>query len=157
MPLSTSPTFEIEKLKRQASEVHQKLDGYTYEEILLAVRPRQDSQRYARQVQRAQIFVQQMTTCHELSSKLTNFYSKQKWATHDQKKVVDHVVRLLNDGSKRKFQPLEKTTSLKHTANDIESFPYEVQEDLQSRALTQSWVGIGDVIFPVFGRGTLYF
>ena len=35
----------MEKLKKQASEVHQKLDGYTYEEVLLAVRSRQDSQR----------------------------------------------------------------------------------------------------------------
>ena len=86
MPLSTSPTFEMEKLKRQASEVRQKLDGYTYEEVLLAVRSRQDSQRYVRQVQRVQIFVQQMTTSHELSSEVTNFYSKQKWATHDLKR-----------------------------------------------------------------------
>ena len=83
-----------------------------------------------------------MTTSHELSSKVTNFYSKEQWATHDLKKVIDHVAKLLNDGSKRKFQPLEKTTSLKHTANDIESFPYEAQEELQSLALTQSWVGI---------------
>ena len=106
-------------------------------------------------MQRAQIFVQQMTTSRELSSKFTNFYSKQKWATHDLKKVVEHVAKLLNDGSKRKIQPFEKTTSLKHTAHDIESFPYEAQEVLQSRALTQSWVGICGVIFPVFGRGTL--
>ena len=98
-----------------------------------------------------------MTTSHELSSKVTNIYSKQKWATHDLKKVVDHVAKLLNGGSKRKFQPLEKTTNLKHTANDIESFPYEAQEELQSRALDQSWVGICDVIFPALGRGTLYF
>ena len=155
MPLSTSPTFEMEKLKKQVSEVHQKLDRYTYEEVLLAVRPRQDSQRYVRQVQREQIFVQQMTTSHELSSKVTNFYSKQKWAIHDLKKVVDHVVKPLIVGSKRKFQPLENTTSLKHTANDIESFPFEAKEELQSRALTQTWVGICDVIFPVFGRGIL--
>ena len=65
------------------------------------------------------------------------------------------MAKLLNDGSKRKFQPLEKTTSLKHTANDIESFPYEAQEKLQKRAMTQSWVGICDVIFAVFGRGIL--
>ena len=96
-----------------------------------------------------------MTTSHELSSKVKNFYSKQQWETHDLKKVVHHVAKLLNDGSKRKFQPLEKTTRLKHTANDIESFPYEAQEVLQSRALTQSWVGICDVMFPDFGRGTL--
>ena len=108
MPLYTSPTFEMKKLKMQASEVHRKLDGYNYEEVLLAVRSRQDSQRYVRQVQRAQIFVQQMTTSHELSGKITNFYSKQKWATHDLKKVVDHVAKLLKDGSKRKFQPLDK-------------------------------------------------
>ena len=77
---------------------------------------------------------------------------------HDLKKVVDHVAKLLNYASKRKFQPLEKTTSLKHTGDEIESFPYEFQEELQSRALTQSraLVGICDVIFPVFGRGTLY-
>ena len=50
------------------------------------------------QMQRGQNFVQQMTTYHELTSKFTNFYSKQKWATHDLKKVVDHVARLLNDG-----------------------------------------------------------
>ena len=75
---------------------------------------RQDSQCYVRQVQRAQIFFQQMTTSHELSSKISKFYSKQKWATHDLRKVVDHVAKQLNDGSKRKFQPLEKTTSLKH-------------------------------------------
>ena len=79
MPLSNSPTFEMEKLKRQASEFHQKLDGYTYEEVLLAVRSRQDSERYVRQVQRARIFVEQMTTSHGLSSKITNFYSKQNW------------------------------------------------------------------------------
>ena len=79
-----------------------------------------------------------MTTSPELSSKVTNFYSKQKWATHDLKKGVEHWAKLLNDGSKRKFQPLEKTTSLKHTANEFESFLYEVQEELQSRALTQS-------------------
>ena len=96
-----------------------------------------------------------MTTSHELSSKVTNFYSKHKWATHDLKKVIDHVAKLLNDGSKRKFQPLEKTTSLKYTANDIESFPYKAQEELHSLALTQSWVGICDVIFPVFARDTL--
>ena len=42
MPLSTGLTFEMEKLKRQASEVHQKLDEYTYEEVLLAVQPQQD-------------------------------------------------------------------------------------------------------------------
>ena len=96
-----------------------------------------------------------MTTSHELSSKVTNFYSKQNWATHDLEKVVDHVAKLFNDGSKRKFQPLEKTTSLKHTANDIESLPFEAQEELQSHPLTMSWVGICDVIFPVFGRGTL--
>ena len=95
-----------------------------------------------------------MTTSHELSGKVTKIYSKQKWATHDLKKLVDHVAKLLNDGSKRKFQPLEKTTSLKHTTNDFESFPYEAQEELQCRALTQSWVGICDVIFSVFGRGT---
>ena len=47
----------MEKLKRQASEFHQKLDVYTYEEVLLAVRSRQDSERYVRQVQRAPIFV----------------------------------------------------------------------------------------------------
>ena len=127
-------------MKKQASEVHQKLDRYTYVEVLLAVRSRQDSQRYVRQ-----IFVQQMTTSHELSSKIT----------HDLKKVVDLVAKLLNDGSMGKFQPLEKTTSLKHTANDIESFPYEVPEELQSRALTKSWVGICDVIIPIFGRSTL--
>ena len=46
MPLSTSPTFEMEKLKRQASEVHQKLDEYTYEEVLLAVQSQQDPQRF---------------------------------------------------------------------------------------------------------------
>ena len=142
----------MEKLKRQSTEVQQKLDGYNYEDFLLAVRSRQVSQRYVRQVQRAQIFVQQMTTSHELSSKVINFYSKRKWATHDLKKVVDHVAKLPNDGSKRKFQPLDKTTSLKHTINDIESFPYEAQEELQSRALTQSWVGIRDVIF---GRSIL--
>ena len=45
---------------------------------------RQDSQRYVRQVQRAQIFFQQMTTSHELSSKVTKFYSKQKCATHEE-------------------------------------------------------------------------
>ena len=151
MPLSTNPTFEMEKLKKQASEVHRKLDGYTYEEVLLAVRSRQDSQRYIHQVQRAQIFVQQMTTSCELSSKVTNFYSKQKWATHNLKKLVDHVAKLLKDGSKRKFQPLEKTTSMKHTTNHIESLPYEVQEELQSHALTQSSVGICDVIISVFG------
>ena len=146
----------MEKLKRQqASEVHQKVDGYIYEEFLLAVRSRQDSQRYVCQVQRAQIFVQQMTTSTELSSEVINFYSKQKWETHDLKKVVDHAAKLLNDRSKKKFQPLEKTTSLKLTANDIESFPYEAQEELQSRSMTQSWVGICDVIFPVFGGGTL--
>ena len=55
MPLSTNHTFEMEKLKKQASEVHQKLDGYTYEEVLLAVRSRQDSQRYVRQVQRTDL------------------------------------------------------------------------------------------------------
>ena len=68
MPLSANPTIEMEKLKKQASEVHQKLDGYTYEEVLLAVRSLQDSQRYFRQLQRAQIFVQEMTTSNELSS-----------------------------------------------------------------------------------------
>ena len=94
---------------------------------------------------------------HEMSGKVANFCSKQKWATHDLKKVVDHVAKLLNDGSKRKFQPLEKSTSLTHTSNDIESFPYEAQEELQSRVLTQSWVGICDVIFPVYGRGNLKF
>ena len=114
----------MEKLKKQASEVHQ--IGYTYEEVLLAVRSRQDSQRYVRQVQSAQIFVQQMTTSHELSSKVTNFYSKQKWATHDLKNVVDHAAKLLNNGSKKNFQPLEKATSLRHTDNDLESFPHEV-------------------------------
>ena len=155
MPLSTSPTFEMEKVKRQASEDYQKMDGYTYEDVLLAVRSRQDSQRYIRQEQRPQIFVQQMTISHELSSKVANFYSKQKWETRDLKKVVDHVAKLLNDGSKRKFQPLEKTTSLKHIANDIESFPYEAQEELQSRQLTQSWVSICDVIILVFGWGIL--
>ena len=66
MFLSTSPTFEMEKLKRQASEVHRKLDGFTYEEILLAVRSRQGSKRYVRQMLCAQIFVQQMTTSYEL-------------------------------------------------------------------------------------------
>ena len=97
-----------------------------------------------------------MTTSHELSSEVTNFYSKPRWATYDLRKVIDHVAKLLNDRSKSKFQPLEKTTSLKHTANDIKSFPYEAQEGLQSRALTQSWIGIcDDVIFPVFGRGIL--
>ena len=156
MSLSTNPTFEMEKLKKHTSEVRQKLDGYTLAtEVLLAVRSRKDSQRYVRQVQHAQIFVHQTTTSQELSSKVTNFYSKQKWATYDMKKVVDHVAKLLNDGSKRKFQPLEKTISLKHTANDIESFPYEVQEEFQSRALTQSWVGVCDVIFSDFERGTL--
>ena len=40
----------------------------------------------------------------ELSSKFTNFYSKQKWSTHDMKKVVDHVAKALKVGSKRKFQ-----------------------------------------------------
>ena len=90
-----------------------------------------------KQVQRAQIFVQQMTTSHELSSKVTSFHSTQKWSTQDLKKVVDHVAKLLNDGSKRKFQPLEKITTLKQTANDIESFPYEAQEELQSHALIQ--------------------
>ena len=60
-----------------------------------------------------------MTTSHQLSSKVTNFYSRQKWATHGLKKVVDNVAKLLNVESKRKFQPLEKTTSLKHTANHI--------------------------------------
>ena len=54
------------------------------------------------------------------------------------------MVKPLIDGSKRKFQPLENTTSLKQTVNDIESFPFEAQEELQSRALTQSWVGICD-------------
>ena len=58
------------------------------------------------------------------------------------------MAKLLNDGSKRKFQPLEKTTSLNYTANDIESFPHEAQEELQSRALTQSWVGTCDKNFP---------
>ena len=38
----------------------------------------------------------------------------------------------------------EKTKSLKHTANDIESFVDEFQEELLSRALTQVWVGICD-------------
>ena len=108
----------------------------------MAVRSRQYSQRYVRQVQRAQIFVQQMTVVMSCQVKLQNFYSKQKWAVRDLKKVVDHVAKLLNDGSKRKFQPLEKTTSLKHTANDIESFPYEAQEQLQNRALTQSWAAL---------------
>ena len=103
MLLSINHAFEIEKLKKQASEVHWKLNGYLYE-VLLEVRSRQDSQRYVRQVQRAQIFVQQMTTFHELSIKITNFYSKQKWASHDLKKVVDHVAKMLNDGSKREFQ-----------------------------------------------------
>ena len=103
MPFSTNPTFEMEKLKKRASEVHQKLDGYTYEKVLLAVGFRQDSQSYVRQMQRAQIFVQQMTTAHQLSSKVTNFYSKQNWATHDLKKVVDHMAKLLNVESKRKF------------------------------------------------------
>ena len=92
-----------------------------------------------------------MTTSHELSSEVTSFYSKHKWATHDLRKVTDHVAKLLNDGSKSKVQPLHKTTSQKHTANDSESFPFEAQEELQSRALTQRWVGICDVIFPVFG------
>ena len=92
-----------------------------------------------------------MTISCELSSKVTNFYSKQKWATHDLKKLVDHVAKLFKDGSKRTFQPLEKTTSMKHTTNHIESFPYEVQEELQSHALTQSRVGICDRIVPVFG------
>ena len=85
-----------------------------------------DSQRYFRQVQSAQFFVQQMTTSHELSSKVTKFYSKQKWETHDQKNVVHHAAKLLNDRSKENFQPLEKATSLRHTANELESFPHEV-------------------------------
>ena len=76
MPLSTNLTFEMEKLKKQASDVHQKLDGYTYEEVLLAARSRQDSQRYVRQVQRTQIFVQQMTISHELSSKVKKLLLK---------------------------------------------------------------------------------
>ena len=73
-------------------------------------------------------------TSHELSSKFTNFYVKQK-ATHDLK--ADHVIKMLNDGSKRKFLLLEKSRSLKLTAND-NFFSYEVQEELQSRVLTQS-------------------
>ena len=73
MPLSTKPTLEMEKLKKQASEIHQKLNGYIYEDDLLAVRSRQDSQRYVRQLQRTQIFIQQMTTSHEMSSEITSF------------------------------------------------------------------------------------
>ena len=126
--MSTNLTFEMERLKKQASEVHQKLDGYTYEEVLLAVRSRQNSQRYVCQVQRAQIFVQQMTTSHERSSKITNFYSKLKLATHDLKKVVDHVAKLLKAGSKRKFQPLEKTTSLKHTIKTLRAFHMRIRK-----------------------------
>ena len=129
MPLFTNPTFEMEKLKKRASEFHQNLDGYNHENVLLAVRSRQDSQCFVRQVQRAQIFIQQMTTSREFSCEFANFYSKSKWATHDLKKVVDHVAKVLNDGSKRKFQTLEKMTNLKHTANDIENFSYEVQEE----------------------------
>ena len=87
--------------------------------------------------------------------KLQTFTQSRIGQPHDLEKVVDHVAKLFNDGSKRKFQPLEKTTSLKHTANDIESLPFEAQEELQSRPLTMSWVGICDVIFPVFGRCTL--
>ena len=108
----------------------------------------QFSQRYVRQVQRAQIFVQQTTVVMSCQVKLQNFYSKQKWATRDLWKVVDHVAKLLNDGSKRKFQPLEKTTSLNYTPNDIESFPCEAQEELQSCALTQSWVSACGAYFP---------
>ena len=55
MPLCINATFEMEKLKKQASEIHQKMDGETYEEVLLAVRSRQVSQCYVRQVQRAQL------------------------------------------------------------------------------------------------------
>ena len=57
MPLSTNPTFEMEKLKKQASEVQQKLNGYTYEEVLLAMQSREASQRYVCQGQLPQIFV----------------------------------------------------------------------------------------------------
>ena len=35
MPLSTNPTFEIEKLKKQSSKSFQKLEGYTYEEVFI--------------------------------------------------------------------------------------------------------------------------
>ena len=136
LTLSTNPTFEMEKLKMQASEVHQKLDRYSYKEVLLAVRSRQDSQHYVRQVQRAQIFFQQMTTSLELSNKVTNFYSKQKWATYGLTKVVDHVAKLLNDGSKRKFQPLEKFTSLKHTTNDIENCCALIQKFISKNYMT---------------------
>ena len=54
MLFSTNPTFEMEKLKKPASEVHQNLDIYTYGEFLLAVGSRKDSQSYVCQVQRAQ-------------------------------------------------------------------------------------------------------
>ena len=55
------------------------------------------------------------------------------------------------------FRRLRKWQNLKHTANDIESFSFEVQKELQSRALTHSLISICDVNFPVFGRCTLQF
>ena len=61
----------MEKLKKQASKIRQKLDGYTYEEVLQRARDRQDSQLYVRHMQRSQIFVQQMTTYPGLSIKVT--------------------------------------------------------------------------------------
>ena len=78
-----------------------------------------------------------MTASHELSSEIRNIYTKRKWSTIDLKKMVEHVSKLLNDGSRRNVHLLVKSKCLKLAANNyIENFPCEVEEELQVRVLT---------------------
>ena len=46
MILSSSPTFEMEKLKKQTSGVHQNLDDSTYKEVVQAVRSQKNAPLY---------------------------------------------------------------------------------------------------------------
>ena len=151
MPLSTNPTFDLDKLKTQASEFQLKLDGYTYEEVLLAVRSRQISQCYVRQVQRAQIFVQQVTTSHELSSKLRVF--TQSWSGQPMTWIRWLTMCWSSSlmDQRESFSRVRTPYAQNIPPTTLRAFHMR----FKSRALTQSWHGICDVKRLVCGRGTL--
>lgn len=89
MPYPPDPTTTFPKLKQEASRIFQMIDGADYNEVLYAVRQRQDSQRYVRQTRRAEIILVNvhLRIASDIGATVEKFYDTERWDKHDMKKV----------------------------------------------------------------------
>lgn len=166
-PVSADSYIAKERVYRDAIYLH--LSEYPKRTLERAVRKRVGIIHYLRRVLRASCFIKEHPRVDRNNdlSRLTTMFNRRKWCNigegvaegsaakiSDINKVYQEIEGLRKPTSCRRFGAIPTASSL-HVRGGLSRFGLEQQAILIALIDSQSWVGVVDTQYSLFGRGEL--